>query len=128
MTEHLQEVGRTAFLEGLRNRLQTADLRPKASLGWGEADIMCNSALFWRAWMVSYEAWGTLYLRLACKLRFNRLTLPMIGIVFVLLWWSALAAVGAMVGFLVILLLEKWLFVRKIRLALMGDSRQGSRA
>ena len=128
LTEHVEEVGRTAFLEGLRSRLQTAGLRPKASLGWEEADIMCNSALFWRAWLVSYEMWGTIYLRLDPKLRFTRLTLAMTGIVFVLLWWSALVAAGAIVAFLVIFLLEKWLFVRKIRLALTGDTRQGSRA
>jgi GT2 family glycosyltransferase len=128
LTEHVEEVGRTAFLEGLRYRLQTARLRPKASLGWEEADIVCNSALFWRAWMISYEAWGTFYLRLDGKLRFARLTLPVVAIIFALLWWSALAAVGAVVGFLAILLLEKWLFVRKIRLALTGESRQGSRA
>ncbi len=128
MTEHVEEVGRTAFLEGLRERLQTVRLRPKASLGWEEADIVCSSALFWRAWMISYEAWGTFYLRLACKLRFARVTLPVVAIIFALLWWSALAAAGMTFGFLVILLIEKWLFVRKIRLALTGDSRQGSRA
>jgi GT2 family glycosyltransferase len=128
LTEHIEEVGRTVFLEGLRNRLQAASLRPKATLGWEEADIVCNSALFWRAWMVSYEAWGIFYLRLACKLRFARLILPVVGLVFVLLWWSALAAAGAIVGLLVILLVEKWLFVRKTRLALTGDHKQGSRA
>ena len=128
MTEHVDGVGRTAFLEGLRNRLQAAHLWPKASLGWEEADIVCNSALFWRAWMVSYEAWGRFYLRLTCTLRFARLVLPVAGIVFVLLWWSALAAAGGIVGLLVILLVERWLFVRKIRLALTEESTQGSRA
>jgi O-antigen biosynthesis protein len=128
LTEQVEEVGRTAFLEGLRHRLQTARLRPKASLGWEEADTMCNSALFWRAWMVSYEAWGIFYLRLTCKLRFVRLILPVIAIAFMLLWWSALAAAGALVGLLVILIVEKWLFVRKIRLALTTESRVGSRA
>jgi GT2 family glycosyltransferase len=127
-TEHVEEVGRIAFLEGLRKRLQAARLSTKASLGWEEADIICNSTLFWRAWMVSYEAWGMFYLRLTCKLRFVRLILPVVGIVFALLWWSALAAAGAIVGLLVILLVEKWLFVRKISLALTGDPRQGSRA
>ena len=78
--------------------------------------------------MVSYEAWGTLYLRLAWKLRFARMTLPAAGIVFVLLLWSALAAAGAIVGFLVIILLERWLFARKIRLALTEDSRQSLHA
>jgi hypothetical protein len=128
LAEQVEEVGRTAFLEGVRYQLQTARLRPKAPLGWEEADIVCNWALFWRAWMVSYEAWGTLYLRLTCTLRFARLILPVVGILFVLLWWSALAAAAATVGLLAILLLEKGLFVRKIRLALTRESRQGSRA
>jgi O-antigen biosynthesis protein len=127
VAEHVEEVGRTALLEGLRHRLQTGHLRPKASSGWDEADIICNSALFWRAQMVSYEAWGTFYLSLACKLQLTRLILPAAGIVFVLLWWSALAAAGAIVGLLVILLLERWLFVRKIRWALTKHANQGSR-
>jgi O-antigen biosynthesis protein len=127
LTEHVEKVGRTALLEGSRHRLQTGRLRPKASSGWDEADIICNSALFWRAQMVSYEAWGTFYLRLTCKLRFTRITLPAAGIVFVLLWWSALAAAGVIVGLLVILLLERWLFVRKIRRALTKHANQDSR-
>ena len=126
MAEHVEEGGRTALLEGLRHRLQTGRLKPKASSGWDEADIICNSALFWRAHMVSYEAWGTFYLSLACKLGLARLILPAAGIVFVLLWWSALAAAGAIVGLLVILLLERWLFVRKIRRALTKRANQGS--
>lgn len=128
LTEHVEKIGRAAFLEGLRNRLQAVRLRPKASLGWEEADVICNSTLFWRTWIVSYEAWGTFYLRLTCKLRFARLILPAVGIVFALLWWSAMAAVGATIGLLVVLLVEDWLFIRKIRLALTGDPGQGSRA
>jgi O-antigen biosynthesis protein len=123
LVEGVEELGRSAFLEGLRDRLRTARLHPKMPSGWEEADLTCNSALFWRAQIVSYEAWGTLYLRFAWKLRFARLTLPAAGLVFVLLlWWSALAAAGAIVGLLVILLLERWLFARKIRRALMEDS------
>lgn len=128
LAEGVEEVGRSAFLEGLSDRLRIARLHPKIPSGWEEADVSCNSALFWRAQMVSYEAWGTLYLRLAWKLRFARMTLPAAGIVFVLLLWSALAAAGAIVGFLVIILLEGWLFARKIRLALTEDSRQSLHA
>jgi glycosyltransferase involved in cell wall biosynthesis len=128
LTEHAEEVGRTALLEGLRHRLQNGRLRPKASSEWDEADIICNSALFWRARMVSYETWGTFFLGLAWKLRFARLILPAAGIVVVLLWWSALAAAGAIVGFLVVLLLERGLFARKIRRALTEGSGQGSHA
>jgi hypothetical protein len=128
VAEYEEELSRTAFLEGLRQGIQSVRLRPKASLGWEEADILCNSALFWRAWMVSYEAWGTFYVRLICKPRFARLILPIAVIVFALLWWSALAAAGAIAGFLVVLLVEKLLYERKIRLALTGDTRQGSSA
>ena len=92
------------------------------SSGWEEADVSCNSALFLRAQMVTYEAWGTLYLRLTCKLRFTRLTLPAAGIVFVFVWWSAAAAAGALVGLLGIVLLERWLFARKIRWVLTEDA------
>jgi hypothetical protein len=120
--------GRPSLLEGLRHRLRTSRLRPKASSGWDEADIICNSALFWQARMVSYEAWGRLYLSLACKPRLARMTLPVAGIVFVLLMWSVLAAAGAIVGFLVIILFEGWHFARKIRLALTEESRQSLHA
>jgi hypothetical protein len=69
--------------------------------------------------MVSYEAWGVLYLILVWKLRYARLTLPALGLVFVLvLWWSVAGAAGAIFGLLVILLLERWLFARRIRRAL----------
>jgi hypothetical protein len=119
LTEGVEESGRSAFLEGLRNRLQTARLQPKMPSGWEEADLTCNSTLFWRAHMVSYEAWGVLYLILVWKLRYARLTLPALGLVFVLvLWWSVAGAAGAIFGLLVILLLERWLFARRIRRAL----------
>jgi hypothetical protein len=123
LTQGWKEKGRSAFLEGLRDRLRSARLHPKMPSGWEEADVSCDSALFWRAQMVSYEAWGTLYLRLVCKIRFARLTLPASGLVFALvLWWSAAAATGAIVGLLITLLLERWLFARKIRRALIEDS------
>ena len=128
MTEGVEQVGRSAFLEGLRERLQIARLRPKVpSGGWDEADITCNSALFWRARMVSYEAWGMFYLRLVCRPRFARLLLPALGIVSVPLWWSAVAAAGTIVGLLAVFLLERYLFARKLRRALTGDPRQGWR-
>jgi hypothetical protein len=127
-TEHVEEVGRSAFLEGLRNRLQAANLRPKATLGWEEADIMCNSALFWRAWMVSYEAWGTFYLRLACKPRLTRLILPVVGLVCAWLWWSPLVSSGAIVAFVALLLAEEKLFARKIVSAFVDEPARVSRA
>jgi glycosyltransferase involved in cell wall biosynthesis len=128
LTEGVEEVGRSAFLEGLRDRLRSARLRPKMPSGWDEADVTCNSALFWRVWMVSYEAWGMFYLRLACRPRFVRLIMLGLGIVFVFLWWSAAAAAVAIVGLLTVLLLERWLLARKIRWALTGGTEQGPRA
>jgi O-antigen biosynthesis protein len=128
LMKHAEGGGRPSLLEGLRHRLQTSRLHPKASSGWDEADIICNSTLFWQARMVSYEAWGTFYLSLDCKPRFARMTLPAAGIVFVLLVWSVLAAGGAIVGFLVIILFEGWHFARKLRLALTEDSKQSLHA
>jgi glycosyltransferase involved in cell wall biosynthesis len=126
LTEHAEEVGRTAFLEGLRHRLQSGRLRPKASSGWDEADIICNSTLFWRVRMVSYEAWGTLYLRLAYRPRLGRLAVSALGIALALLLHSFAAAV-AIGGLLAILLLEGWIFARKVRQALTEDLKEGSR-
>jgi hypothetical protein len=54
--------------------------------------------------------------------------LPAAGIVFVLILWSALAAAGAIIGFLVMILFEGWIFARKIHLALTEDSRQSLHA
>jgi O-antigen biosynthesis protein len=119
LTKGVEELSRSAFLEGLRDRLRTARLHPKMPSGWEEADLTCNSTLFWRAQMISYEAWGVLYLILVWKLRYARLILLALGLVFVLvLWWSVAGAAGAIFGLLVILLLERWLFARRIRRAL----------
>jgi glycosyltransferase involved in cell wall biosynthesis len=125
LTGGVEEVGRGAFLEGLRDRLRTAHLRPKMPSGWDDADVTCNSALFWLVRMVSYEAWGMFYLRLTCRPRFARLIMPGLGLVFVFLWWSAAAAAVAIVGLLAVLLLERWLLARKLRRALTGYSRGG---
>ena len=123
LTEHIGELGRTTFLEGLRYRLESGRLHPKASSGWEEADIVCNSALFWRAQMVSYEAWGTLYLRLAYRLRLARLAVPTLGIALALLL-HPFAAAGAIAGLLAVLLLERWLFARRVRWALTEDPKE----
>jgi hypothetical protein len=125
-TEGVEKVGRDAFLEGLRDRLWTARLCTKAPSGWEEADLICDSALSWRARMVSYEAWGAFYLRLVCSLRLAPLAVPALGIAFVLLW-SPAAAAGALAGLLVVLLLDKWLFVRNLNRTLTGDPRGSSR-
>jgi O-antigen biosynthesis protein len=126
LMEHAEEVKRTALLEGLRHRLQSGRLRPKASSGWDEADMICNSTLFWRARIVSYEAWGTLYLRLAYRLRLARIAVPALGIALALLL-SPSAAAGAIAALLAVLLLEGWIFARKLRQALTEDPTDGSR-
>jgi len=126
LTEHVEEVGRTASLEGLRHRLQTNRLHPKASSEWDESDIICSSALFWRVRMVSYEAWGTLHLRLAYRPRLGRLAVSTLGIALALLLHPFAAAV-ALGGLLAILLLEGWIFARKVRRALTEDPKEGSR-
>ena len=126
LTEHAEEGGRTASLEGLCHRLRTNRLRPEASSGWDDADIICNSALFWRAQMVSYEAWGTFYLRLTYRPRLARLALPALGIALALLL-HPFAVAGAMAGLLAVLLLERWLFARRVRQALTEDPKEGAR-
>jgi GT2 family glycosyltransferase len=126
LTEHVEEVGRAASLEGLRHRLQTTGLRPKAPSEWDEADIICDSALFWRVRIVSYEAWGLLYLRLAHRPRLGRLAVPALGIALALLLYP-FAAAAAIGGLLAILLLEGWIFARRVRRVLAEDPQEGSR-
>jgi glycosyltransferase involved in cell wall biosynthesis len=116
LTEGVNEVSREAFLEGLRDRLRAVRLRPKASSPWDEADITCNSILFWQVRMVSYEAWwGTLYLRLVSRLRPGRIAVPALGVASVFLWLPPLAGAGAFVGLLAVLLLEGWHYTRRVQ-------------
>jgi ABC-type transport system involved in cytochrome bd biosynthesis fused ATPase/permease subunit len=122
----VEEVGRTASLEGLRRWLQTNRLPPEASSEWDEADMICSSALFWQVRMVSYEAWGTLYFRLAYRPRLARVTVLALGIALALVV-HPFAAAGAIAGLLPVLLLERWLFARRIRQALTEDPKKGAR-
>jgi hypothetical protein len=126
LTEQVEEGGRIAWLEGLRHRLQTNRLRLNAPSEWDEADIICDSALFWRARMVSYEAWGVLYLRLAYRPRLGRLAVPALGSALALLSYP-FAAAAAIGGALAILLLEGWIFARQVRRTLTEDPKEGSR-
>jgi ABC-type transport system involved in cytochrome bd biosynthesis fused ATPase/permease subunit len=75
--------------------------------------------------MVSYEAWGTLYLRLVYRPRLVRLAVSALGIALALLLHPFAAAV-AIGGLLAILLLEGWIFARKVRRALTEDPKEGS--
>ena len=125
MTEHVEGVDRSALLEGLRHRLRTGRLRSKASSGWDEADIICDSALFWRARMVSYAAWGTLYLRLAYRPRLARVAVLALGLALALLLHPFVVA-GTIAGLLSVLLLEGWIFARKVRQALTVDPKVDS--
>jgi cellulose synthase/poly-beta-1,6-N-acetylglucosamine synthase-like glycosyltransferase len=125
LTEGVGEVGREAFLEGLRSQLQVVRLRPRVLSAWDEADITCDSALFWRVQMLSYEGWDVFYLRLVRKLRLARLTVPALGVVLLSTWYPA-ASVGALVGLLAVLLLDRWLFGRRVHRALVTDSKTGS--
>jgi len=76
--------------------------------------------------MVSYEAWGTFYLRLTYRPRLARLALPALGIALALLL-HPFAVAGAMAGLLAVLLLERWLFARRVRQALTEDPKEGAR-
>jgi O-antigen biosynthesis protein len=126
LTEGVEKVGRSVFLEGLRDRLRTARLHPEMSSGWEQADVTCNSVLFWRARMVAYEAWGTLYLRLTYRPQVVRLAVPTLAIALVLLMYPFTAA-GDMAALLAVLLLDGWIFARKVRRALTEDPKEGVR-
>jgi O-antigen biosynthesis protein len=124
LVESLDEEGREAFLEDLRNRLRATRLRPKGPSPWDEADITCNSALFWRARMVSYVGWGTLYLRVVHRLRSAHLTVAALGVTFLVLW-SPSVTVPAAAGLLALLLAEGWIFrwrMRRVLTAPLEDS------
>jgi hypothetical protein len=118
VVEGLEGVNREAFLEGVRSRLRSWRLRSKVPSPWDDADVICYSPMFWRARMVSYEAWGMLYLRLAYRPRLVRLMVPMLGLTPVLFLSPVLGA-GALVGLLAVFLLECWLFRRRVHRALV---------
>jgi hypothetical protein len=127
LADGVGETERSAFLEGLRDRLWTARLRPKAPSGWDEADLTSDSTLFWRARMVCYEAWGIFYLSLVYRPRLGPLMISLLGISLTF-FWSAAVAVGLLVGLLAVLLLERSTFGRRVHRALTVDSsRRGSR-
>ena len=125
MAEGLEGVNREAFLEGLRDRLRSWRLRSKASSPWDNADLTCYSPVFWSARMVSYEAWGTLYLRLVLRPRLVRLVVSTLAIVpgFLL---SPVIGAGALIGLLAVFLLEGWLFGWWVRRALVTSAKGGS--
>jgi hypothetical protein len=125
LTEGVDDVGREAFLEGLRSRLHAAGLRPAPSSEWDEEDVRCDSLLFWRMRMISYERWGVFYLRLDRRLRSARFVLPVLGVAFLGLW-SLAAAVGATVGLLTLSLAEGWIFGWRVRRVLTTISSEDS--
>src|SRR5919112_832492 len=93
----IQEDHRSAFLEELRDKLRARVLDARSAPAWEEADLLCDSKLFWRVRMVSYVHWGTLNLRLDYALRRRRLVLPVLAIVLVSI--SPLNLIGGMGGF-----------------------------
>ena len=128
VTDGVGDAGREAFLEGLRNRLCAANLHPAPPSEWDETDVTCNSGLFWRARIVSYEGWGTFYLRISRKPRLARLLVLALGIAYLAALWSLLVAVAVAVGLLPLVLLGGWVFERRVRRALMVGPKEGSRA
>ena len=125
VAEGLEGVNREAFLEGLRDRLRSRRLRSKVSSPWDDADVTCYSPVFWSARMVSYERWGTLYLRLVLRARLVRLVVPTLAIVPVFLLSPVIGA-GALIGLLAVFLLEGWLFGWWVRRALVTSAKEGS--
>lgn len=122
LTEGVEEVGREAFLEGLRGRLMNMGLKLEPPSEWDEADITCYSALGWRAQIVSYESWGTFYLQFSQRLRLARLLVSALGAALLGLW-SPLLAVTTAAGLFTLVLLEGWAFGRRVRWALTADNK-----
>jgi hypothetical protein len=75
--------------------------------------------------MVSYEAWGMLYLRLAYRPRLGRLAVPALGSALALLAYP-FAAAAAIGGLLAIGLLEGWIFAHRVRRAMTEDPKEDS--
>jgi hypothetical protein len=76
--------------------------------------------------MVSYEAWGVFYLRLARRLHPASFLLPAFGVILLGLW-SLAAAAGAAAGFLALMLGEGWIFGRRVRRVLTSAPSEDSR-
>jgi hypothetical protein len=127
-------------LEELRDKLRVRLLDARSAPAWEEADLVCDSKLFWRARMVSYVHWGRLNLRLDYELRRRRLVLPVLAIVLISIWplnlivemgifagpylWSpgvAAVAVTALVGSIV---LERLLFGLRVRRGLVAGAKK----
>jgi O-antigen biosynthesis protein len=113
VAEGVDEVSREAFLEGLRDRLLAAGLRPNAVSPWDDADVTCDSPLFWGARMVSYVAWGSLYFRLIHRVRLIRLGAATLAVALLSLWLPVVG-VGGLVGILAMLVIDRWLFTKRV--------------
>lgn len=124
LTEGVEGGSRELFLEGLRNQLRAAGLRSRTPSAWDEADITCDSTLFWRVQMVSYESWGTFYLRLSRKPRLARLLVLALGIGLLALSWPVVS-VATTVGLLSLLALEGWAFEWRVRRVLVAHPKEG---
>lgn len=137
----VQDQDRGAFLEELRDKLRAKRLAARSAQAWEDADLVCDSTLFWRARMVAHVQWDVLYLRLDYVPRLRRLVLSALAVVLVDAWppdfvaglragtdlWSPeLAAVAAtvLVGSI---LVERWLFGRRVHRALVNEPRKESR-
>ena len=122
----LENVGREAFLEGLRDRLTGAGLRPKPSSEWDEWDAVSDSALFWRARMVSYETWEALYLRLRMRPRPARL-LAAVFVPVPIAFFSPVLALAAVAGIVALVVVDGVRFGRGVRRVLTGAPKGGKK-
>jgi hypothetical protein len=86
LTEEVQEEHRIAFLEELRDKLRTKLLNARVAPAWEEADLVCDSRLFWQARLLSYVHGGTLNLRVDYKLRHKPLLISMLAIILISMW------------------------------------------
>jgi hypothetical protein len=86
LAEEVQEEHRIAFLEELRDKLRAQLLNARGAPAWEEADLVCDSKLFWQARLLSYVHGGTLNLRVDYKLRHKPLLISMLAIILISMW------------------------------------------
>ena len=121
----VQHQDRSAFLEELRDKLRTRLLDVRGAPAWEEADLVCDSTLFWRARMVCYIQWDVLHLRLRYGLRPRRLVVPGLAIVLAGAWSLGLVPVAA-TTLMMSIVAERWLFGRRMHRALVTDPKRVS--
>jgi GT2 family glycosyltransferase len=141
LVEEVQEKHRIAFLEELCDKLRANLLNARSAPAWEQADLVCDSWLFWRAWIVSHVHWETLNLRLEYRLRLRRLVVPVLAVVLISIWppnlavepgvlrfgsplWSPGLGAAAATALAASVIVERWLFGLRMHRGLIASPKQ----